>query len=195
MAKFKEDAKRARYRASKTRATNKYRRSKMPISKQMERAIVDRRANLQMGFATFDDDTKDGRKGYTPTEGDQIFIRKLTSYGLTVDEIATCINGRYGQCGVTPDVIRRHFKQELADGRQLAIILCAGKLFDKVRKGNLGAIIFYLKTQGRWSSQVNLADPQGNPLQPPTVHVMFGAEDDDDNTNVIEHESHDNTGE
>lgn len=41
-------------------------------------------------------------------------------------------------------------------GKSKAISMVSGKLMEQIRKGNLTAIIFYLKTQARWSEHSTL---------------------------------------
>lgn len=54
-------------------------------------------------------------------------------------------------------------------GKSKTISMVSGKLMEKIRQGNLSAIIFYLKTQARWSEHSTLGieggdKPTGAPL-------------------------------
>src|SRR6185295_1007896 len=134
-----------------------------------------RKAPHTSGFET---ERGPGRPPYEPTKGDRDFVRKLVAYGMTVDQICSLIESRYGN-SIKPETLRKYFAMELHIGTELYVTWCADKLTEHIKRGNISATIFALKTRGRWASQVNLADPNGNPIQAPNVIVAFGTEDDD----------------
>lgn len=143
------------------------------------RALPKAIQKLKFGFPILALDPDKASK-YLPTLADRLFVQRLTSYGLTVDQIASLIQAKFGVT-LSTRTIETYFKHDLRSGKEMAIEECANRLFAKVRENNLSAIIFYLKTQGRWSSQVSLSDPDGKPMQmAPMVNVVFGKEDEDE---------------
>lgn len=150
---------------------------KYPKSKQMERGIHKKRHALPMGLSIYDKSEGQGKPAYVPTDGDRRFVRRLTACGLTHEEVAGCIQARY-DASISVESLQRHFPFELRMGKSLKVAYVGNRLFQKIREGNLSAMMFFLKTQGKWSSQVNLGDPNGNPLAAPTVEVMFGADEE-----------------
>ena len=76
-------------------------------------------------------------------------VRKLAGLGLTVQQIYNY----YGMSDKTWGKKRKRYPElELAmkQGRAVNIGWASQKLREKMEAGNLGAIIFYLKTQGGW---------------------------------------------
>jgi len=68
----------------------------------------------------------------------------LVAYGIPHEHIALRI-------GITHDTLVKHYKYELETGlsnanEQVANVLFSKAVFDK----DLGAVIFWLKTRGRW---------------------------------------------
>ncbi len=66
--------------------------------------------------------------------------------------------------GISRDTLDRHFKQELADGRFEAIGQIGGNLIKKAMAGNLTAMIFYLRTQGKWNTRIEHTGIDGGPI-------------------------------
>ena len=83
-------------------------------------------------------------------------VKVLSGRGLTQEQIHRYYGWSkdvwYARCKEHPE-LRDGFYQ----GKAKTISFVAGKLMELVKKGNLSAIIFYLKTQGRFSEH-NLAD-------------------------------------
>lgn len=84
-------------------------------------------------------------------------VRQLAGLGLTGDQMAKY----YGICRTTwYKYIDMYPEIQIAAerGKYRMISIVAGKLMEKVKAGNLTAIIFYLKTQAHWR-EVRDADP------------------------------------
>ena len=91
---------------------------------------------------------------YKKNEKHKAEVIALKSFGITNAEIATYL-------GVSPDTIERHYKQELKTARIRANAEVASKLFKKATKDeDLSAIIFWLKTQGRWRTEDSKANTE-----------------------------------
>lgn len=104
--------------------------------------------------------TKRGRKQTLEVTDETLEkIEKMSGVGLTQLQIASYY-------GITPQCWHKTKKRDkrldvaVKKGKSQAIVMVAGKLMQKINEGNLSAIIFYLKTQGRWSenSTVELKD-------------------------------------
>jgi hypothetical protein len=66
---------------------------------------------------------------------------------------------------ISIDTLKRHFRKELDDGKREAVAAVGGKLLAKAMGGNMTAMIFYLRTQGKWNTRVELSGPDGGPIQ------------------------------
>jgi len=79
------------------------------------------------------------------------FLFRAAQLGLTSDQIAhifgVSINRYYKALKERPEL-----KSSLLAGKGLAIQYAAEKLWEKIEGGSLGAIMFYLRTQARWST-------------------------------------------
>lgn len=124
---------------------------------------------------------------------------------ITDEQIADAFHDTYGNVteaakllGITARTIHRHVNAnpDLAairdKTRQLLVDLAEDKLRDQINKGNIAAIIFTLKTQGRdrgWDE--NRKPQQANTGKVTIVinegkHTTVTAIDDDDNDNIID---------
>lgn len=71
-------------------------------------------------------------------------------------------------CERQPEVLAAYEK-----GKARAVASVAGNLLQQARSGNLTAMIFYLKTQGRWreTSHLDISNEDGT-LMPPEIRVV-----------------------
>lgn len=74
-------------------------------------------------------------------------VKKLARLGLTDQHIADYFQTFDGK-GPAKSTIQKHYKNELDMGRVGGVAFAASKLMEKIREGNLSAIIFYLKSRG-----------------------------------------------
>lgn len=95
-----------------------------------------------------------GRKPYVPTDKERALVRWAVACGTTQEHIATLL-------GISVDTLSRRFKSELATGKVEANLKLARVLYSLAEEGNVTALIFWLKTQGRWS-EVNQLDINAN---------------------------------
>lgn len=77
-------------------------------------------------------------------------VKILSGRGLTNEQLY-CYYGVSGHCWY--DTIQRHpeLGEAFKEGKAKTIAMVAGELMKAIRNGNVSAIIFYLKTQARWS--------------------------------------------
>jgi hypothetical protein len=129
----------------------------------------------------FEIEPKVGRPPYAPTDGDRAFVKKLSAYGMTTEQICSLIESRYGE-SVNPDTLRKYFRIELTVGTDELVAWAADKIVMHAKNNSLAAAALIVKSRGKgnWAAQTNLADPNGNPLTAPNVTVVFGAEGDED---------------
>jgi len=111
-------------------------------------------------------------------------IEKLAPY-LKQEQIA-------GYLGLSVDYLRERFRKEpelntaYQKGRQRCISEIAESLISKARSGDLGAMIFYLKTQARWSETQKFehSGPEGQPIQ--TMKIDYSQASDEQVRKLIE---------
>lgn len=83
-------------------------------------------------------------------------VEQLIGNGLTNE----MMHGYYGICSDTWYRAIQQYPElgvAMRRGKPRAVNIASGKLFEKVKEGNLDAIKFYLRTQGRWSEHNTLA--------------------------------------
>jgi hypothetical protein len=84
-----------------------------------------------------------GRPPHEPTEETRKLVKDMKAYGIINQSIAE-------KLGIHIQTLEKHYHYELATGKTDVINMVAGKLITKIMNDDLGAMIFYLKTQGRW---------------------------------------------
>lgn len=76
-------------------------------------------------------------------------VSQLKSYGTKNKTIAK-------RLGISEDTLERHYRAELDDGGDAAVSKVADTLYEKATiDKDMTAIIFYLKTRGRWRTADN----------------------------------------
>jgi hypothetical protein len=87
-------------------------------------------------------------------------IKTLSGYGLTQEQIASLE-------GMDAKTLTKHCAEEIKKGKAEAYATAVNSLFQNIKKGKEASLIFYLKTQHRWterqevehSGQVELPTP------------------------------------
>ena len=101
---------------------------------------------------------KPGKRGRKPqvnpftTEKELDRLAKVAGYGLTMEQVA----GAFGMSRATfYNLMADHpeIRDRLEQGRASAVKTVAGKLYNKAIKGDLAAIIFFLKSKGGFSER------------------------------------------
>ena len=85
-----------------------------------------------------------GRPPHQPTAKNRRYVESLASYGVPEDDIARVVS-------VAPHTLRKHYRDQLDNGQTRSNAQVAGFLFAAAQKGNVTAMIFWLKCRARWS--------------------------------------------
>jgi hypothetical protein len=103
-----------------------------------------------------------GRPPFQPTDAERKQVEALAGYGLTVEMIRHLVRD-----GIALDTLFAHFRVELDAGRAKANAQVGKRLFQKVMEGDTTAMIWWTKTQMRWSEtqKVEITGAQGGPIQ------------------------------
>ena len=102
-----------------------------------------------------------GRPAFEPTDAERKQVEAMSGYGLPIEQIAVLVRK-----GIDADTLRKHFADELIAGKAKANGQVGRTLFQKAMGGDTTAMIWWSKTQMRWSEtqkhEVTGAD--GSPL-------------------------------
>ena len=103
-----------------------------------------------------------GRPQFEPTDAERKQVESFSGYGLTIDQIAVLVRD-----GIHVDTLRAHFVTELVSGKAKANGQVGKTLFQKAMGGDTTAMIWWTKSQMRWSETVRqeLTGKDGAPLE------------------------------
>ena len=103
-----------------------------------------------------------GRPAFDPTEAERRQVEALSGYGLPIEQIAVLVRD-----GIDSDTLRKHFREELISGKAKANGQIGKTLFQKAMGGDTTAMIWWSKTQMRWSETMKheLTGAEGGPLK------------------------------
>jgi len=87
-----------------------------------------------------------GRPAFEPSETERKQVEALSGYGLPLDQIAVLVRK-----GISVDTLTTHFKDELISGKAKANSQVGRTLFQKATGGDTTAMIWWTKTQMKWS--------------------------------------------
>jgi len=90
-----------------------------------------------------------GREAFVPTEAEQAQVELLSGYGIPFEQIAVIIRD-----GISLATLRRHFTHELLKGKAKANAQVGRGLFQKAMAGDTTAMIWWTKSQMKWSETV-----------------------------------------
>jgi hypothetical protein len=101
-----------------------------------------------------------GRKPFVPTDADRKQVEALSGYGLPVHQIAALIQG-----GICVDLLYEHFREEMLSGKAKANSQVAQTLFKKAMAGSETAMIWWTKSQLRWTERHEITGADGGPIK------------------------------
>ena len=90
---------------------------------------------------------KRGRPPFQPTPEQREMVRMHVAVGLPHDDIARIVINPSTGKGIGRATLDKYFREELDTGSAKANADVGGKLYTMAMEGNLGAIIFWLKTR------------------------------------------------
>ena len=98
-----------------------------------------------------------GRKPITPTDEDREHAETLAGFGLTEVNIAALVCG-----GISVATLRDRFAEELVRGRAKAHAGIGKTLYQKAMAGDVASLIWWTKTQMRWTEAPRQIELSGN---------------------------------
>ena len=103
---------------------------------------------------------KGGRPAVKRSEELAKRIRGMAAVGVPADDIAKTV-------GFSTDTLTKLYAPEMKSAAIEATAQVAGKLYQQCMEGNTAAMIFWLKTRGRWSekSEIEVTGKDGGAIQ------------------------------
>lgn len=101
-----------------------------------------------------------GRPPFVPTDAERRQVETLSGIGLPMDQIAVLVRD-----GISVDTLRAHFDAELKSGKAKANSQVAQTLFKKATGGSETAMIWWTKSQLRWSERHEITGADGGPIK------------------------------
>jgi hypothetical protein len=87
-----------------------------------------------------------GRKRFTPTAAERRQVESMAGFGVPIESIASLVRD-----GISHETLRNRFAKELAQGKAKANAKVGQTLFQKAVAGDTTSLIWWTKTQMRWS--------------------------------------------
>ena len=103
---------------------------------------------------------------HIPTDEQRRLVESTSGLGLPHESIAALV-------GIDDKTLRKHYRKELDEGKAKANSQIAKTLYSKALAGDTTALIWWTKSQMRWSETVKqeLTGADGEPLQ--GIQVSF----------------------
>lgn len=112
-----------------------------------------------------------GRPKFVPTEEERKAVTNYAMYGVPHLQICHLVRD-----GISVDTLKIHFKKELEYGKALAASGVGGTIYRKAMDGDLGAAVWYSKTQMGWSDKITIAGDPNAPLVTKVERVIVDKE-------------------
>jgi len=98
-----------------------------------------------------------GRPRFEPTDEERKQVEAMAGYGVAEAHIASLIRG-----GIGISTLRERFKENLEQGRAKAHAGIGKTLFQKAMAGDVASLIWWTKTQMRWTEAPRQIEVSGN---------------------------------
>ena len=98
-----------------------------------------------------------GRPRFEPTDEERKQVEAMAGYGVAEAHIASLIRG-----GIGVSTLRERFKENLEQGRAKAHAGIGKTLFQKAMAGDVASLIWWTKTQMRWTEAPRQLELSGN---------------------------------
>jgi hypothetical protein len=108
-----------------------------------------------------------GRPAFEPTQAERKQVEALSGYGLPFAQIAVLVRD-----GISLDTLSEHFAAELACGKAKANAKIGQTLFQKATGGDTTAMIWWSKTQMRWSERIELTGADGGAIKTENANTV-----------------------
>lgn len=99
---------------------------------------------------------KIGNPPYVPNEEHRQMV-KTYAVVLTQEQLAK-------HMGMSVDTLTKHYRKEFDQAVAMAVANVGSKLVKKAMAGHFGAMVFFLRTKGKWSQRVEVSGPNGGPI-------------------------------
>ena len=87
-----------------------------------------------------------GRPTFVPTDHDRKQVEAMSGYGVPIHQIASLV-----QKGIDVNTLNKYFAEQLITGKAKANSKVGQRLFAKATEGDVASMIWWSKTQMRWS--------------------------------------------
>lgn len=103
-----------------------------------------------------------GRPAFVPSDEERKLVKELSGLGLPQAQIRMLVRG-----GIALETLLAHFRVELDEGKAKTSWDIANALYSKALKGDVTAMIWWTKTQMRWSEtqKIEVTGKEGGPIQ------------------------------
>ena len=98
-----------------------------------------------------------GRNPFEPNDKDREMVEKLANWGVAEHHIAPLIGD-----GINTTTLRKYFMTELERGRAKASAGIGQTLYQKAMAGDVASLIWWTKTQMRWTEAPRQIELSGN---------------------------------
>jgi hypothetical protein len=98
-----------------------------------------------------------GRPRFEPTDEERKQVEAMAGYGVAEAHIASLIRG-----GIGVSTLRERFKENLEQGRAKAHAGIGKTLYQKAMAGDVASLIWWTKTQMRWTEAPRQIELSGN---------------------------------
>lgn len=107
-----------------------------------------------------------GRKPFVPTDLERKQVEAMSGHGIPQEQIAVLVRN-----GIDVDTLRIHFKKELILGKAKNNVKAGQTLFQRGINGDTTALIFWCKTQMKWSETQNIEYSSGIPVHLAAINL------------------------
>jgi len=136
------------------------------IDSGLIKLVIDKEVNANENHSQSLVKKKRGRPPYLVTADTRKQVYNLSIVGTRYEDIALVL-------GISDDTLVKYYKPELEKGRIEANAAVAGTMYSKAMTGDVGAMMFWLKTQAQWSEK-NTTELTGEGGSPINIKVITG---------------------
>lgn len=111
-----------------------------------------------------------GRKPFVPTDKDRAWVKAMTAFGASLDDIAKVLT-------ISTRTVQRKFPRELDTGHIEANAKVGKAIYDQAIGGNMTAAIFWAKCRMGWRDvqRMEVTGNEGGPVQVEAAREILAA--------------------